>query len=472
MSTVNPPETVDAQEFPTDPPAAAGRRLPRWVIVVAGSVVLALVASGVVAATRDRSAGNHPSADGKPRDAAPRINVKDRDAAILTILKHRAAAVLAHDQRAWLADLDPKGTSFQHAQQTVFANLKQLDFASWSYEVVNSEFGATHLASRYDSPYILKPLLVHYAIKGYDLGPVARPQVLTFVQRGDRWYLASDSDVDNALPVSGHADPWDRRAMVSREGKSVLVLADAHDKGRLGKLVHAGDAAVARVAKMWPDGWRHKVVIVAVRDPRLIKTYFRTELQNSDDVVAIAARNYDRVLGWTPANSTSYDERPGAKPRSRIILNPLHFNPSSPGNANLLTHEIAHVATQGRTGGGGPEWLVEGAAEYTAYREYWPFRIRLPASLAKQVAKGSVYLPTYDFYQRHASANYLVGFLACAYIANHYGEPTLRRYYRQLAATSRVTETGDNTQRVTRKLLGLSTEQLQRRVAIFTTSFD
>ncbi|MDX6234865.1 MAG: hypothetical protein QOH68_3997, partial [Nocardioidaceae bacterium] len=262
MSTLEPLETVAVDES-LAAPTHRRRRVPRGLIVVAVVVVLALVAGVLAVVARDRSA-----------DAGRPVDVRSRDSAISTILKHRRAAVLAHDQRVWMADVDPASTRFQRLQHTVFDNLKQVDFASWRYEVVNSEFSAPHLAGKYNAPYILKPLLLHYAIKGYDLGPVARPQVLTFLRRGDRWYLGSDSDVDADLPVSGHADPWDRRAMVSVEGKNVLLLADAQDEARLAALVFAGDAAVSRVAKMWPDGWRHKIVIVAVRDPRIINTYF------------------------------------------------------------------------------------------------------------------------------------------------------------------------------------------------------
>ena len=458
MSTLEPLETVAVDESLTAP-THRRRRIPRGLIIVAAVVVLALVGGGAAVVTGDRSAGK----------SGP-VDVQARDAAVSIILKHRRAAVLAHDQKVWMADVDPQSAQFQRLQQTVFANLKQVDFASWRYEVVNSEFSAPHLAHKYNAPYVLKPLLLHYAIKGYDLGPVARPQVLTFVRRGDRWYLASDSDVDADLPVSGHADPWDRRAMVSVEGKNVLLLADAQDKARLGALVSAGDAAVSRVAKMWPDGWRHKVVIVAVRDPRIIETYFPQSRGSSKNVSAIATPNYDAVAGWTPTNSKPYDARSDAEPRSRIILNPRYFNPYKSGNADLLTHEITHVATQGETGAGAPPWLVEGAAEYTAYREDWPFPITLPATLAAQVSKGSVYLPTYDFYDHDVWANYLAGFLTCAYVAHHYGEATLRRYYRRIASTPSAIQTLDRTRHVTRQVLGLSTEQLQRQVALYAAS--
>lgn len=221
---------------------------------------------------------------------------------------------------------------------------------------------------------------------------------------------------------------------------------------------------------MWPDDWRHKVVIVAVRDPRIIETYFPELSGSSTNVSALAAPNYDEVAGWSPTNSKPYDARPDAAPRSRVIINPRYFDPDNAGNASLLTHEITHVATQAQTGAGAPTWLVEGIANYTAYRELWPFPIKLPATLAAQVTKGSVYLPTYEFYDHHVSANYLVGFLACAYVAHHCGEATLRRYYRRLAATPNVIQTLDRTRRVTRKMLDLSTEQLQREVAIYAAS--
>ena len=176
--------------------------------------------------------------------------------------------------------------------------------------------------------------------------------------------------------------------------------------------------------------------------------------------------------GWTPKSSKPYDQRSDAAPRSRVVLNPRYFNPDSSANANLLTHEITHVANQAQTGVGAPLWLVEGAAEYTAYRDPWPFPMKLPATLAAQVRKGSIYLSTYDFYQHDISANYTAGFLACAYIARHYDEAILRRYYRQLAPTTNVIQTLDNTRRVTRKLLGLSTEQLQHQIAIYAASTE
>src|SRR4051812_46101324 len=428
-------------------------------LVAAAAVLVGALAIGLVAVLG--ATGGEPG----DRSANAGARAGARDQAVRAVLGRRAEAVLHHDEKAWLADIDPKAEEFLSAQRTVFASLAQVDFASWRYELVGRDYDRPDLADTYDVPYHLPAILLHYAIKGYDQGPVARPQALTFVQRGHRWLIASDSDADKDLPETGHADPWDRRAMVAREGEHVLVLADATDKGRLGALVRVSDAAVRQVARMWPTGWRRKVVVVAVRDQRLVETYFRTALQSSDRVAAIAVPAFDTVPGWTPADATTYDQKASAEVRSRVILNPRYFQPTDKDNAQLLTHEVTHVATQAHTWPGAPTWLLEGIADYTAYRDLRPFAVTLPKSLRAQVHSGSVELPTYDFYQHDVSAHYLAGFLACAFVSDRYGESTLRRWYDQLATTPREIQTDEQTQKVTKKVLGLSTHQLSREVA-------
>jgi hypothetical protein len=436
-----------------------GRR--RRGLVAAAVVLVVALVMGLVAVIAGTG--------GAPGDGSATADVRAdaRDKAVRAVLTRRAQAVLHHDEKAWLADIDPQAHSFLAAQRTVFASLTQVDFASWRYELVGRDYDRPDLADTYDVPFHVPAVLLHYAIKGYDPGPVARPQALTFVLRGHRWLIASDSDGDSDLPETGHADPWDRRAMVAREGEHVLVLADAADKGRLGALVRVSDAAVTKVARMWPTGWRRKVVVVAVRDQQLVETYFRTELQSSDRVAAIAVPAFDTVPGWTPDDATTYDQRTSAQVRSRVILNPRYFQPTDKDNAQLLTHEVTHVATQARTWPGAPAWLLEGIADYTAYRDLRPFAVTLPKTLRAQVDAGAVELPTYDFYQHDVAAHYLAGFLACAFVSDRYGEPTLRRWYNQLATTPREIQTDEQTQKVTRKVLGLSTSELSHEVAAY-----
>lgn len=427
---------------------------------MSASVVLALVAGALVVLGAGLQEPRHAPARRHGGDDAGTVA---RDRAIRAVLDRRAGAVLARDRAAFLADVDRGDPDFLAAQEQLFDNLAQLRFAAWRYQPVGRAYDRPDLAATYDRPYYLPALLLHYQLAGYDAAPVARPQVLTFVRSASgRWLVANDSDADADLPETGHADPWDRRAIVVGEGRHTLVLADAADRRRLERLVRVSELAVRRVQAMWPHGWRRRVVIVAVRDQALIETYFRTALQSSADVAAVAVPAFDLVPGWSPAG----DRDPAAQ-RSRVILNPRFFDPADEDNVDLLTHEVSHVATQGRTWPGAPTWLVEGAAEYTAYRHLRPFSVRLPASLRREVDAGSVDLPTYDFYARDVAAHYLAGFLACAYIADRYGEDTLRSLYDDLARTRREIDTQARQERAVRRHLGVPLSELSRDVAAF-----
>jgi hypothetical protein len=357
--------------------------------------------------------------------------------------------------------VDPANQAFVAAQRQLFDNLSQVEFESWEYELIGENYNRPDLADEYDRPYHLPAILLHYAIKGFDRAEVARPQVLTFLRTGDRWLVASDSDADDQLPETGHADPWDRRAVVAGKGTSVLVIADAADKSRLGRLVRVGDSAVRRVAGLWPDGWRRRVVIVAVRDQRLVETYFRSSDRTSENVAAIAVPAFDTVPGWTKDGG----RHEPLVARSRVILNPRYFDAGDRGNADLLTHEVTHVATQSRTFPGAPSWLAEGAAEFTAYRYLQPFTVRLPKQLSRQVAAGSVDLATYDFYNRAVTSHYVAGFLACAYINDNYGAATLRQVYRQLGRNMREVNIPQAQRKVFRRLLDTTPAQLSRDLA-------
>jgi hypothetical protein len=436
---------------------------PKVALAAAVALVLAVTATLVgqyEVADRDDT----PRTATGPPPALTAKQVARRDVVVAATLKRRAKAVIARDRRTWMADVDRRDRSFVKAQQRVFDNLAQLEFATWSYEVVADGYERPHLARKYGkAPIFLPPLVLRYAIRGFDPKAVAVPIVLTFVARGSDWQIASDSDVDEDLPEAGHAEPWDRRQVVARKGRNVLVMADAVDRAEVDELVQLGDAAVKKVAAMWPNRWRKRVVISAVRDRRLIETYFRTELQSSENVAAIAVPVFTEVTNWV--------REPTEEPElasNRVILNARYFDPDNAFNAHLLAHEIAHVATRADTWAGAPTWLVEGAAEYTAGRGGdVGVGDGLPASLERQVEAGAVQLPGYDFFQTDVEANYATGRLACHYIADRYGETTLRRLYRRLGHVAREIHTLEEQDKAFRELLGLGTAQFERRLGAY-----
>jgi hypothetical protein len=429
---------------------------------VALLLALVLAAAGAVLVLERREApGGSATSAGRSAEHADRTI---RDATVRRILARRAAAVRDKDRSAFMADVS-RDARFRAEQRRLFDNLAQVRFTAWDYELVDAPYNDPSLERKYRRPYHLASVLLRYQLADFDAAPVARPQGLTFAFEDGAWALASDSDLDTLLPQPGRADPWDRRAVVVVDREDALLFADAADEASAEELADVAQDAVDRVASVWPKGWRRKVVILAVRDERMLESYFQYQLASSDDVAAIAAPVYGEVPGWS---SRADEERDWELPqRSRVVINPRYFDPEDPYNIDLLTHEIVHVATQHQTWAGAPTWLTEGSADYVAWGRPPDGTVPLPRRLRKQVKAGAVELPTYWFYDRNVRSNYVVAYLAAAHIADRYGVPALRRLYRRLGRTASAADTGTRQARGVRDVLGVSVEELRRDIAAY-----
>jgi hypothetical protein len=135
----------------------------------------------------------------------------------------------------------------------------------------------------------------------------------------------------------------------------------------------------------------------------------------------------------------------------RVVLSPaLLDNPDRAEVDLTLRHELTHVVTEGL--GSPPVWVVEGAAEYTAARVIRGGRVSGVGAMARRGMTAqewrslrdgtfSVVLPTEadDFYSGSfgkVDDAYTSAWLAMLYIADHWGEATMRRFYTELAHSS------------------------------------
>jgi hypothetical protein len=200
-------------------------------------------------------------------------------------------------------------------------------------------------------------------------------------------------------------------------------------------------------------------VVIAVRDRRVLRTYFEGSDQDPEGVAAIAVPVEDEVTGWL--NDAT---RPPREAGSRVILNPDYFDPTDRYNEDLLTHEITHVATQALTGAGTVAWLVEGIAEQTTYRRESGLA-RIPKTLLREARTGSVNLPSYDFYSGDVSTHYTTGWLACRLIAAQYGEAKLHAFYRRAADVQSAAQGELTVRDAFEKVLGISMESFQQDLA-------
>jgi hypothetical protein len=279
----------------------------------------------------------------------------DRNAAVLALLARRAQAVLHHDKRAFLADLDPTQQRFMAAQSAVFDHLAPVRFASWDYAVDPTE-ERPHSAAldKARGTWWAPDVVLRYAIDGFDRTPAQLPQGLTFVHRGDRWLLASDSDF-TSTDHSTQPDIWDIGPVRVVTGRSCLVLSHPDGAGMAALALRECEAAVPRVTAVWGPRWSRRVVLLvpstATELQRLVP-----DVGDVSNIAAVAtAELVEATTGYHPVGD-------------RVLVNPKSFRALGPvGRRVVLTHEVTHVASRAATGPEVPTWLVEGLADYVGF---------------------------------------------------------------------------------------------------------
>src|SRR5436190_2168826 len=354
-----------------------------------------------------------------------------RTQAVAKVLADRAAAIRRHDRSAFVAGIDPKSPQFRAKQLAYFSNLEHVPFASWTYTVDAANEAPTDGSQflRYAASVWLPHVVLHYALSGFDRAPTSLDLYYTFVQRGSRWYLASDSD-DANLAFESARDIWDFGPVTVVRGKSALVLGHPNSRVSLGALAAEVDRDVPRVSAVWGHGWSQHVVVLAPNTASELSKL----LADGGDLSQIAAVATAELI------ESSHQARPVG---DRVLINPVNYlRLNSKGRQVVIAHEITHVASRTQTGALLPDWLIEGLADYVGY-----LKVDAPPTIAAHALKvwiGAGHrlasLPSdgdYDGANKHLALAYDESWLACRYIAGHWGASTLVRLYRTVGhATS------------------------------------
>jgi hypothetical protein len=348
-----------------------------------------------------------------------------RHGALQSLLVRRAAALRARDRVAFLAVVDP-GTPFHARQARVFDALAEVPLAGISYELdpVRALELPAAVAERYGDPTWAATVRFRYALEGYDDAPTAKEQYLTFVRRGARWYLASDTDFESAGRRTA-LGLWDFGPVVALRTPRVLVLGHPTSVTLMRRIRDAADAAVPRVTEVWPH-WSGRVVVLVPDSTDQL----RRMVAHTGDLTRIAA---------VASADAGIDGGPPAG--ERIAVNPGPFRSlSNFGRGVVLRHEITHVATRDVTSGATPYWLAEGFADYVGYRGSGTTVRDAARELAAEVVAGTVpkSLPTEaDFAgdNRRLAQAYEMSWLACHLLADRLGHAGLVRFYREVSTT-------------------------------------
>lgn len=286
-----------------------------------------------------------------------------------------------------------------------------------------------------------------YELSGVDYQPVSVTRYLTFVQHGSKWLLSSDRDGDG---VGLHADSqiWDQGPVsVVRGARSVVIGLGGEQ--RLKPFADLADHAAAKAVKVWgAAGWSGDVVVVVPSTQSQVEALLDAAAGSLQGVVAVTAGEGGKPLTGAPA--------------SRVLINPDAFNAEAPDAWQFfLDHELTHVATRAWTTAAVPLWLSEGAADYTGYLNSSISADRKFQELAAAVAGGwkPEELPaTDDFHDASdaVSRTYQISHLACAYIAEKYGQAKLVAFYKAVGTAPEGT--ADPVDDAFRTVLGTSTK--------------
>ncbi|MET7858930.1 hypothetical protein ABZS81_17260 [Streptomyces sp. NPDC005318] len=364
-----------------------------------------LLASGCTTAP----AGTAPAATAP---ATPGATVR----AIGATLDRRATAVLDHDADGYLAAIAPGATGLRTSQRRELANLADVPLSSWTYRVTRvREHGADRATADVE---------LRYRIAGYDSAPVTADRVIDLERNGadGRWYIAADRAGKDSAPQL-----WQQGDVRVVRGSHSLVLGVGRTRQELRGIADTEDRAVLAVSAAWPDRWAGRVVVLVPATVEAMAGLLGAPVANYRDIAAVTTA-----------------QTGGRAPADRVIVNPQAYAVLGAfGQQVVLTHETTHVATRAHTSAATPTWLSEGFADWAAYRGEDRTAVQLAPELAEAVRAGELpaALPTDEEFafggdSARLARAYEGGWLACALIADHWGEKKLFAFYRAVGGHS------------------------------------
>ena len=282
------------------------------------------------------------------------------ETAAAAILARRGRAVLAHDEGAFLADLDPTQPALRAQQTLIYDGLTKLDFAQFGYVPSGVSFDPSGHGTGHGQTTYIAGVVATHELQGYDTGPVVEAMAVTFVNRDHRWWFASDHDVDDKLPAAGHAEPWDDGQVGVAHGQHSLVIGQARDDATLRQVAAAVDAAVSDDLRFWPAGdsgkrWDGRVVVYVPRAQREFTSLFRGSKQTAEGVAAVAIPVRDHVafdeglaeyVGWRQSDPARTFYVRGVDARTAAAVNAHTYRMTLPASSTFYLGSSASIAAR------------------------------------------------------------------------------------------------------------------------------
>ena len=424
--------------FPgNQPPAPPGPKKSggtlKWVVI--GVAVLALLAvGGVVYGVVNTANGGSDVPVAGGGDGGISITPDD----LKSMLDEHAKALRDGDANAYLKPFVGDGLKAQ--QRRLFDNLRKVRFSKAAYEVTASA-GRGNDSYGKGASLNVDVAFVHQ-IENMDVAPVTE------------WYSwqVKRTEQDGALKVTDVAGsnkkvlgrggivyypaPWDEYDdMAAISDDHVLILADQKEADQAQRFAPAVEQAAEDDLAVWKKLGPQDVTpmpgyVVTLESSR--KVYERLYRKEKTDGVSEAGATYPMA-----ANSLKASKKNLHTGGARIVMDmgSNYFKPNWPdGPLEISRHEIAHAMVAPAEGsfvdGDAQSWVVEGFAEYMAWRgnskqTAWEMKLLKKSLDGRFDGK----LPSNDyFYSADDSANYELGYLGIRFIAETGGEDAAFRF--------------------------------------------
>ncbi|HUQ40773.1 MAG TPA: hypothetical protein VM030_11530 [Acidimicrobiales bacterium] len=277
-------------------------------------------------------------------------------AAAQRLLDTRVTAVKRGDRAAFLATVDPEAPrSFRDAQGSSFDGLRSVPLSGYRLEARVSDTGdlAAGAKGRYGgAPVFLPETRQTYRLEGYDDRDVIDALWLTYVRRGDRWYVGGDTDLQD-LGIETTRNLWDLGPVRLKPTDHFLVLSHPGQAERADALAGLVERAVKILDQRWPLPWSGRIPLILPGSVKELETIIQSTV-DLDKFVAFVGYGANRDAGFRLTAPRMYiqDKNLGKYPADYQV--------------ETLVHELTHAAAVAVSGQIGPNWMHEGTAEWSA----------------------------------------------------------------------------------------------------------
>ena len=275
--------------------------------------------------------------------------------AVQDLQRARLDAIKAGNRDAFLATVDPRAPqSFKDAQARHFDGLRTVPMERLDLQARIDQSGdlGTDLSAKYGDRTFLPETRLVYRITGYDDRDAIDVLWVTYVQRGDRWYVAGDRDLEDVGMLT-YRNLWDFGPVVARTSEHFTVLSHPEQASRAEALSGIAEDAATVIRERWDQPWSGRIPIILPGSIRELEEIIQSTF-DLDNFVAFVAYNPIRDVDFvnTAARMFIQDQNLASYER--------------PFQVETLAHELAHAAGAPLSGPYIPAWVHEGIADWLA----------------------------------------------------------------------------------------------------------